>query len=48
MVAVENTKLGQTAKEDVLLKFSIEHQWFSIKLNNILLLTSPNFGGSFK
>ena len=26
-VAVESTKLGQRAKEDVLLKFSIEHQW---------------------
>ena len=49
MVAVENTKLGQRAKEDVLLKFFKEHQWiFSINLNNILLLTSPNFGGSFK
>ena len=26
-VAVEKAKLDQRAKEDVLLKFSIEHQW---------------------
>ena len=26
-VAVENIKLGQRAKEDVLLKFFKEHQW---------------------
>ena len=26
-VAVENTKLDQRAKEDVLLKFFKEHQW---------------------
>ena len=48
-VAVENTKLVQRAKEDDLLKFFKELQcFFCIKLNYILLLTSPNFGGIFK
>ena len=48
-VAVEKAKLVQRAKEDVLLKFFKEHKcFFCIKLNCILLLTSPNFGGSFK
>ena len=48
-VAVENTQLDQRAKEDDLLKFFKEHSWvFCIKLNNMLLLTSQTFGGSFK
>ena len=48
-VAVENAKLDQRAKRDDLLKIFKEHHWFFCRrLNNILLLTSHNFGGSFK
>ena len=48
-VAVQIIKLDQNESEVDSLKFFKEHHWFFfIKLNDILLLTSHNFGESFK
>ena len=39
MVAVENTKLGQRAKEDDLLRFFKEHSWVFLHKNELYAST---------
>ena len=48
-VAVEKSQTGPESKRGCFAQiFHRTPVGFCIKLNNILLLTSPNFGGSFK
>ena len=49
VVAVQILKLDQNGKEVDTLNIFKEQPWiFCTKWNNMLLLTSPNFGRSFK